>query len=233
MRDVVRLSFVALSIGLVGCGGGGGGGGSVPTVQPSAQGAATVTALTVDLSASLQGNDGSAVANQVMALGMSGPQQIAMMPAGPAAVIRSAASVPGPNGGSVDCTATGCLYDQYASSTGATFVMDGSILTSLAGELAAVTVDLDITMDTGGVAQAWVLSGGLDVSPALLDGTLTNNGTGHLTAQGQNVSYKYYEELTYNAVTLTGGQPTGGSVFAKWSMTVQGQTYGAQATMTF
>src|SRR6478609_5613049 len=156
MRDVARSSFVVLAVALLGCGGGGGGGGgSVPTFQPNSYRAETVTTLTVGLSESLQGNDGAALSSQVMSLGMSGPQLIAQMPAGPTALIQSAETVPGPNGGSVNCTATGCIYDQYSSSAGGTFVMDGSILTSTAGEVTTVTVDLDITMATSGIEQDW------------------------------------------------------------------------------
>jgi hypothetical protein len=218
--NVARLGLVALSVGLIDCGGGGDD--TVKTVPANAQGAANVLAMTVDLTASLQGNDGATVALQLVGLAMTGPQQIAMMPSGQAAVIRSAESVPGPDGGSVNCTTTGCVYDEYASSAGAAFVLDGSVLLSTAGEVATVTIDVDITTALGGVEQVWTLAGALDVSPTLIDGTLINTGTG----QG-------HEELTYHAVTLSDGQPTGGTLFARWSTLVQGKTYGAQATMAF
>lgn len=234
MRDVARFGFVALSVALVGCGGGGGGGGgSVPTVQPDPDGAATVTEMTVSLSSSLQAGDGASLSNNVMGLGMSGPQLIAPQPVPGAALIARAAAVPGPAGGTVDCTATGCIYDNYTTDAGGSFVMDGSVLTSASGSTTTVTVDLDITANTGGVMQDWSMTGSLDVSPTLIDGTLKNNGSGHLSAQGQNINYTYYEELTYNNVTLSNGQPTGGSIFAKWSYNFAGQTVGAQATMNF
>lgn len=243
MRAVSRLGLVGLStVALLGCGGGGSGSGpSVPTAEVDPTGAAEVTDQTTTLVAALQAQDGASLTNSVMFLALDGPQSmLAPTQASPIAKISRAVSEPGPTGGTVDCTASGCVYNHYAdaSSGYGSFEIDGSVNATTVGETTTVTVAMSISLDlsdsTTTITETYNISGSLAISSAMIDGTLTSNGSGHYSGSGQNVSFSYFEQIKFMMVTLAAdGTPDGGSIYAKWAISAGGQSEGYQGTITY
>jgi hypothetical protein len=243
MRDVSRLGLVGLStIALLGCGGGGSGSGpSVPNAEVDPTGATEVTDQTSTMVAALQAQDGESLTNSVMFLALDGPQTM-LVPAqaSPIAKISRAVSQPGPTGGTVDCGASGCVYSHYADSTSGygSVEIDGSVNSTTAGDTTTVTVNMTISLDLSDsgttITETYNISGSLTVSPAMINGALTSNGSGHYAGSGQNVSFSYFEQIKFNMVTLAAdGTPNGGSIYAKWAVSAGGQSQGYQGTITY
>jgi|SRR4051794_31130135 hypothetical protein len=241
MRDVSRFGLVGLSaIAFLGCGGGGGSGPSVPQGQVSESGAQSVALETASLVQSLNAMDGEGLSGSVMGLALSGPQEIVSGSTAATAAIQRALTEPGPSGGTVNCDASGCVYDHYADNTAGigTITMDGSVRATKAGDVTTIVLDMNLKADISqdGLTETvnYDLSGHIDVSATMIDGVLTNNGSGHASFSGQNISYTYFEQLKYQMVTLAAdGSPSGGSIYAKWAITTQGQTQGYEGTVTF
>jgi hypothetical protein len=243
MREVSRLGLVGLStVALLGCGGGGPGNGpSVPTATVDSTGAAEVTDQTSTMVAAIQAQDGTSVTNSVMFLALDGPQTM-LVPdqASPIAKISRAVSEPGPSGGSVDCTASGCVYNHYADSSSGygSFEIDGSVNVTTTGDTTTVSVDMSISMDLSDsgttINETYNISGSLTVSPAMIDGALTTTGSGHYASGGQSASFSYFEQIKFMMVTLAAdGTPNGGSIYAKWAVSAGGQSQGYQGTITY
>jgi hypothetical protein len=198
-------------------------------------GAANVTQETASLVTSLNSGDGAGMSNTAVALGISGASQIVSPPSGgAAAVIHSAQTIAGSGGGTAECDATGCVYNNYKESSGtSTTTMNGHIKAIPAGEVTTLEMDVQFDMDQQGMPAKFDLTGSLDISPTMIDGELTCNGTAKLTASGQNISYNWYNLLRYNAVTLSNGTPTGGTLYAKWGITLSGVPGAAQANQVY
>jgi hypothetical protein len=237
MRDVARFGLVGLStIAFLGCGGGGGGSG--PAAKPGTvnmAGAVNVTQTTASLVTSLNSGDGATMSSTAVALGMSGAQQIVSPPAGSgAAVIHSAQTIAGSGGGTAECDATGCVYNNYKDSTGTNAVtMNGKIKATASGEVTTLDMDVDFDLDQQGMPAHFDLTGSLDISAAMIDGEMNCIGTAKFNAGTQNITYNWYNELKYNAVTLSNGTATGGSLYAKWGITLSGVAGAEQANQVY
>jgi hypothetical protein len=239
MRDA-RFGLVGMSmVALLGCGGGGGGSGpAAKPGTPNPAGAMTVAAETSSLVDSLNAGDGQGMSDTVVAVSLSGAQQIVSPPAGAGAFVTraSAETITGPGGGTADCDATGCVYHDYVEDTDPeAFTMNGSVKATASGEVTHIKVDIDMTAIQNGTPLKFTIDGDLDVSPTLIDGQLTANGSAKAAAQQgvPTITYNYYQQVKYNAVTLSDGTPTGGSIYAKWGITLSGIPGAEQANQVY
>jgi hypothetical protein len=233
MKSSVRVLSLWSMMSLVACGGGGGGSG--PAAKPGTvnkQGAASVVTMTGSMKSALSSGDGASLSGAVTSIGISGAQQI-VQPAGAMAAltaVTSALSTPGPNGGTVDCGDTGCVYDHFKSGT---TTMNGSIKSATAGDKTTVTTDLTIDIPATAGQQgdvAWKLTGDLDFTATSIDGHLQSTAKSTLAAGGQNIAYEYFNLVRYDALALgTDAKPTGGDIYAKWAITITGVPQGSQA----
>lgn len=138
----------------------------------------------------------------------------------PRSLVSSAAT------GTATCTPTGCTFTNFGDdSPGNAWTIDGTI--SKSGD--TITFDLAYDITSGGAAVDWNIDGAVTVTPTSLDGTVHSSGTS--SAQGTSVDWDV--DVAYDAVVLTGGCPTGGSVTASTSYQVMGQGYDVEGTITF
>ncbi len=239
MKISVRVLSLWSTMSLVACGGGGGSSG--PAAKPGTvnkQGAASVVTMTGTLKSSLSTGDGASLSGAVTSIGLSGAQQIVQpSTTGALTAVTGALSTPGPNGGTVDCTDTGCVYSQYKSGT---TTMNGSVKSATAAGKTTVTSDLTIAAaaTAGQMGDVtWKLTGSLDFTDTSIDGELQATAHSTLAAGGQNIAYDYYDLVRYDALVLdAGGKGTGGDIYAKWGITVAGVPQASQAydgTVTF
>lgn len=190
---------------------------------------------TRSLSTALRENNGAAVSANVNSIAISGAQQI-VSPG--AALSQGLAPEADGMSGTVNCDAAGCTYNMYMISG---FTYNGSIRSTDEGGGKKVVADLTIkgTTTAGGSGTQtidWRISGTLTVTPTLINGSLSSNGTGSISG-AQSFSYVYTNLVQYNNVAIDAtGTPTGGSIYARWSIQVNGMSQGAQAwegTVTF
>ncbi|HEY4186326.1 MAG TPA: hypothetical protein VGP07_14725 [Polyangia bacterium] len=241
MASVASVGLV-LGAALVGCGGGGGGG-SGPAAKPGTTNKTTATQVvtsTASMKTALDSGDGASLSANVEIVGIVGAQEI-VSPAAAAQFVstsglmarRSAVSTAGPSGGTVDCTATGCVYNMYASGSGTDLVvLNGSVSSAAAAGKTTVTADLTIaetTAASGTSAVTYDITGSLDFGTSTIDGDLKSIAHYTSTTQGLSFTYDYYNEIKYNALTLTAATPTAGSIYAKWGITVNGIPGASQA----
>lgn len=232
-RVLGTLCVGLLSTMFAACGGGGGGGG--PAAKPGTvnrQGAATVITTTGSLKTAVEGGDGSNLSGATISLGLSGAQQIVQPGAAASALtaVMSALSQPGPNGGTVDCTETGCVYADYKTGT---TTLNGSVKSAKAGDTTTVTADLTIKQPSQTAQQGdvnWKVSGSIDFGAGSIDGQLTSTAKSSITYGGQTISYDYFNLIDYRALVIGAtGAATGGEIYAKWAITVAGVPQGSQA----
>lgn len=239
---LARLGTLAALMSLaVACGGSHGKAAAVTakTGTPNPQAAKSVVAKTASLVAALKTSDGGRLSASVEAIATTGPQQIAMAGRG-----LAPASTPPAGGqpvtvagtsGSVSCDGTGCSYDMF--SVGG-FTYNGGITASTAGDTTTVVANISVQGSVSGSGPSgsasetvnWMISGTLTITPTSINGSLESSGSGDITSSSGKVSYEYENLIEYDHVTLDGSaKPTGGSVHARWSVTVSGSAQGSQA----
>ncbi|HEX2657425.1 MAG TPA: hypothetical protein VHU40_04105 [Polyangia bacterium] len=236
----VGLSVGIVSLAAVGCGGGSSNSGPPAkkgTVNPTT--AMSVVMQTVSMKTALAAMDGATLSGNVEVVGLTGAQSLvqpsvaAQTEAPPIPFQPAAAAIAGPNGGTVDCTAAGCVYNKYTSGTGtAVVVFDGSILATGTADKTVVTSDLTITENLSGMGNVdFDITGSLTFTPTTIDGDLKSVGHYALAMAGANLTYDYFNEIKYTALIVPAGAttPTGGSIYAKWGITVAGLPQASQA----
>lgn len=237
-----KLFLVAPMALILGCGGGGSSGGpAAKQGTVNKQGAQGVLNQTASVKTAVEAGNGESLSNNVIGLGLSGAQQI-VSPGASALTLEQAQTT----SGTVTCDDTGCVYNKYTTeSVNQTIVMDGSVKSSKAGDVTTVAMDLTLKVTTNaqGINQVinYDLNGTIKISPTMIDGSFTCEGTGKLDGVqgapgGSSISYQYYNQIKYNAVVLSGSSATGGSIYAKWAITISGAPQGNQAwegTVTF
>lgn len=232
-RVLGALSVGMLSTMFVACGGGGGGGG--PAAKPGTvnrQGAASVIMTTGTMKTAVTGGDGSALSSATISVGLSGAQQIVQpsAAAGALTAVMAALSQPGPNGGTVDCTETGCVYDQYKTGT---TTLNGSVKSAKAGDITTVTANLSIKQPAQSAGMTgdvdWKITGSIDFGATSIDGSLTSTAKSSVSYAGQNISYDWFNLVEYRDLVIGATGATGGEIYAKWAITVAGLPQGSQA----
>lgn len=202
----------------------------------NAQGAKNVVTQTQAMVTALRGNDGNSLSANVNSVAISGAQQIVS----PGAALRAALEPAQATSGTVTCDAGGCTYDQYMVGG---YTYNGFIHATDQGDGKQVVADLTIQGSgaaTSGQTINWHIWGNVTVTSTSINGSLESSGTGTVDgagAGGSTFSYEYSNLVQYNNVTIDGtGAPTGGSIYARWSVTVDGLPMASQAwegTVTF
>lgn len=233
---MLKTGWVSLSAGVMaaaffGCGGDDG----AKQGTTNAVNAKAVVMETQGMVTALNNNDGSALQGNVISIANTGAQRI-VQPAGQAltaSALRSAQT-----SGTVNCDMTGCTYDNYVVGP---YTINGGITSTNEGDGKKVTANLTYEGSTAGQTFSWSITGEVTVLPGSIDGSLGSEGTGtidgSMTGGQGTITYHYTNLVEYNNVTLDGsGVPTGGSIHASWSITVDGVQGGNQAyegTVTF
>jgi hypothetical protein len=231
----------------VGCGGGSSNSGPPAkkgTVNPTT--AMSVVMQTVSMKTALAAMDGATLSSNVEVVGLTGAQTLVTPTAddltepAPIPFHPAAAAIAGPSGGTVDCTAAGCTYSKYTSGTGtATIVFDGAILATTTADKTTVTSNLVITENLTGMGNVdYDITGSLNFTATTIDGDLKSVGHYALATGGTNLTYDYFNEIKYTALTVPAAAttPTAGSIYAKWGITVAGIPGASQAyegTLTY
>lgn len=221
-----------------GCGGGSDSNGPAAKAgTPNPSGAKAVVTQTVSMQSALMRMDGASLSGNVNSIAIGGAQQIVRPSVGQALTVLQQAQTTTPGtSGSVNCDATGCTYNMYMA---AGFTYNGSIRgADAAGGGKVVTADLNIkgALASSGIAQTidWKITGAVTVTPTSIVGELQSTGTGSISGivspgAPNNFSYQYFNLVKYNNLTLASGAATGGSIYAKWAITVAGVPQGSQA----
>lgn len=232
MKHRIAVMFAAPLVVLIGCDGGLGGdesdGGAreagVREGWTDKQGAIAIVARTKAVETALATWDPTTILNQLGWLsGNTGG--IVFGSATPAA---SALTSPGPNNASADrgsasCGAGGCFFVRYLHlDVGARSEIWNGAISITTNTPDARSVTLDVTYDgleslvgPTHLTAAWTLTA------SRLDGSIRD--VSELPSHDENV-------VEFHGVTLSDGEPTGGSLYAKWVSAV----YGAfEATVLF
>jgi len=205
----------------------------VPKVTADKASASSLVTQTQQLRTSLQNHDSATVAAEVQLLALVGPMSVASGASGGAT--RGAQTIAGTGGGTANCDAAGCTYDNYRDSSGD--VTNGKVLIEDNG--GSTTISVNVTIQTSGSSvsaadrYAWTTTGSLTLSATTIDGDL--KAEAKLSASGY--AYDYYEELRYNQVVIgSAGKPVSGSLYAKWVISIAGLggfNEGYEATAVF
>jgi hypothetical protein len=246
MQTIFNPGFQALCLlagwALCGCGGGAAGDGNGPPAKagtPNRFGALTVIANTRGMKTALDAGDGASLASNLELAAITGPQLI-VQPVAPGGVAKSQLIVAGSAGGTVTCTAAACVYNNYTPVAGVVF--NGRVTSVPTSVGTRVTADLTFNQYaaalkiTGLGSADYQVTGTLDFTPTTIDGDLKAVAHASASYAGLNLNYEYYNEIRYTALSLTGTNPTAGSIYAKWAVSVAGAPYGNQAyeaTLTF
>jgi hypothetical protein len=133
-------------------------------------------------------------------------------------------------GGTADCTATSCTFNNYGDdSTGSAWKINGTITRT--GDTTKFDLDYDIT--SAGTSLKWDISGDVTITATSIDGSVHSHGVTNVDGtsgapSGVNVTWD--TTVDYEAVALDAqGCATGGSVHAVVSYNVKagGQSGGA------
>ncbi len=146
-------------------------------------------------------------------------------------------SVPGEIGsvqqasGTCDCSGTSCTFDGCSGSGGGTTVtLSGTI--SWANN--TLLCNLDYSATYSGYQFSWHTDCNLTVTSSSLNGTLGTAGSYNINSGGYQVSVGWDTDMTYDNVQYnSSGCPTSGSIGVSGTVTTQGVTYNAGATVTF
>jgi hypothetical protein len=249
---IVTKTALSMSMGLllsataIGCGGGSSNSGPPAkkgTVSPTS--AMAVVMQTVSMKTAVAAMDGATLSANVEVVGLTGAQSLvtpattALTEAPPVPFHPAAATIAGDGGGTVDCTATGCTYNKYTTGTGTDQVIfDGKIQATTTGDKTTVTTDLTISENPGVGSVDFDLTGSLNFTATSIDGDLKSVGHFSQAMAGTNLTYDYFNEIKYTALIVPAGAstPTGGSIYAKWGVTVAGLPQASQAyegTLTY
>lgn len=96
-----------------------------------------------------------------------------------------------------------------------------------------VTSDISYSIDQAGTTYNLTVKTDLTVTETSIDGTVSSTGSGSVSGGGTSANFSWSNLVDFMAVTYSGGQPTGGSVYVDATTTVNGETYGGQATVSF
>jgi hypothetical protein len=241
---VLALALVG-SLSVVGCGGEEESSGPPAMAgKTNPAGARAVVMQTAGIQTALMRMDGASLSGNVNSIAISGAQQIVTPQVGAALVVLQQAQTTTPGtSGSVNCDMAGCTYNMFMAGG---FTYNGSIKSADDAGGKKVTADLTIkgmVTAPGSGAQSidWKITGAVTVSATAINGSLQSSGTGTISGIMQpgapsSLSYTYFNQVKYNNVTLSGSMATGGSIYAKWAITVANVPQGSQAwegTVTF
>lgn len=221
---------MALAIfGLTGaaCGGDDGPVAKPGTVNPG--GARSATTQASDMTAALLARNGAGLSSSAMSLSTSANSVVTAAPGQPLTAANTAATT----SGTATCDDVGCTYTDFNAGSG--FVFNGYVRAADAGsDTKRVTWDLSIkgtglgSSISGLSTFDYKATGDIILSATSINGQASGSWSGGISEGGQNISYKYSSLIKFQSVTLDGSKcPTGGSVYAKWSIEVSG-VQGAQ-----
>ncbi len=230
-----KLLVVAmLSIG--GCGGGDDQPAAMKGTVNASQARSTVTNA-VGLRSAADSMNGANVASSALAFNAS--TQAIVAPAAPGAKALTVADIESimqaqTQGGTQMCTATACTFKDY--NTGG-YTLNGNLNVAAAGDGKKLTWDLTMKGSGAGVPAASGFSfdyngkGDITISATSLAGTVTTKTTTSGSAQGQSFSGGSESYVRFDAVVLSNGMATGGSLYAR--MTTTGQSGGQSASQSY
>lgn len=235
MKKLTLGMGIVLALGLMGCGGdddeGGVGGGKAGTVNESVAkqaGTSNVTTSTTLVGAA-DASAGETAANNFFSNALAA--QGAVTPNFSASLSRLMHGGMAQDG--CACEGTSCTFtDCGETNEQGTFKINGT-LDWTGGNVQA---DLDYFFEqTGANASTTEVSftADLTVSTTEISGSTGSNGSIETAAAAQAGVIKFANEITYNAVTLANGQPTGGSIDFAGSYTIAGQKYSSDSTITY
>lgn len=250
MTKITCIGSLVAVLGL-GCGGGGDGGG-VSEGPSVAKGTADVAAMNSsavqadNLNKALVSGSGEAVAGSALSLSSAGMTSV-KGGAGQALMVSQALSAMEATGttGTKTCTASGCVFDKFGNGG---FTMTGSVTATDGAAGAKVVVwDLDGTLDasatnstSGGATDVKFVynwKGNITVSATSIVGAAGGTWKGSGSQGGQSFTFDYGSLIKFNAVVLTNGCATGGTITAKWWLVAksggQDSTQGAEGSHTF
>jgi hypothetical protein len=199
-----------------------------PENQP---GAATVNEAAVQQTAStayqsvetaISSGDGQTAAFQMLSVGTSAFGMVQPSAGGQPASIGSTSQALG--AGTCDCTANSCTFVDCSDD-----VSGWTINGTISWTASSFDCDYTVTGAQAGATYTFTLVGALTYAPDSLDGTLST--AGDYDVQGQSVTWD--SDLTFHSVTYSGGTPTGGSIDISSTISVAGQSYAADETVTF
>jgi hypothetical protein len=236
------LALVGM-VSVAGCGGDDSGGPAAQPGKTNPAGAKAVVTQTVSMQTALMRMDGASLSGNVNAIAISGAQQIVSPAAGQALTVLQQAQTTTPGtSGSVNCDAAGCTYNMFMVSG---FTYNGSIKGADEGGGKKVTADLSIkgSVAASGVGETidYKITGAVTVTPTSINGALQSTGAGTISGINtpgapNSISYQHFNQVKYNNLTLANGLATGGSMYAKWAITIANVPQGSQAyegTVTF
>jgi hypothetical protein len=239
MKRLLGVLALTGGVGLSGCGGNEASSGPPAmqgTVNPS--GARSVMNTTLSMRTDLMNASGANVAGQVQSVAISGATQMITPKTGAALTVFPQAGTTGTSG-TVTCDAAGCTYDQFVLG-GLTY--NGGVKSADAGSGARkVTANLTMkgTVGGGGASETidWTITGDCSISATAINGFFESTGSGTVSAPGApKLSYTHFNQVKFNSVSVASGVASGGSMYGKWAISVNGTTAGSQAwegTVTF
>jgi hypothetical protein len=180
------------------------------------------------LRAHVEANDGNKIANGVQTLNASA-SNIVTPAAGKALTVESDDPVMAVvqaqmAAGSPECGPSSCKFNNF--NVGG-YALAGDINWTAAGDGKRIKWDLTMKASSAAAGAAGVPAiapfsldysgkGDITVSATKLDGSFSTKATFATMAQGQSASGGWEATVKYNGVALTNGQPTGGTLYAKW-----------------
>jgi hypothetical protein len=253
MTKIACIGSLIAVLGL-GCGGGGDGGGvsegpSVPKGTVNVMALGTSGAQADSLNKALVAGKGEAVAGSALSLSNAGMG--AVTPGGAQALMVAQAlstinaDAPGVTG-TQTCTATGCVYDKFGNGG---FTMTGSVTWTDVAGAKKVVWNLDGTLDQTSTGAVNVNGGATDikfvynwkgditVSATSIVGSAGGTWNGSGMQAGQSFTFNYGSLIKFDAVVLTAGCVSGGTITAKWWVVAnaggQSNTQGAEGSHVF
>jgi hypothetical protein len=177
--------------------------------------AASKVRTAFELKAALESGDGAAVGIHVVSIGIDGASFVLGVSASATA---TALVVPGPYGGSVDCSEGGCLFSRYGAASNQ--ILDGSVSVTRSDGSCTVTVNLVREVDSQLIAEIQDarhrITGRLVFGSDQIDGSLRSSGGWELT-DGEVLEARSFTLVRYDGVTVSGDVAVGGSVYGKWA----------------
>lgn len=254
MRRLSSAWALAAVLG-IGCGGGDGGGGGIEegpsaqagTVSTSAVGASVAQADT--LRSSIAAGSGDAMAGGAISLSTSAMSAVTPKSGGALTIDATARALSivaadTMQTGNKTCDMTGCTFDKYG--VDGEFTISGSVKASddPSGSKHVVWDLNGSGVPTGATSQGATFNdftyqwkGDLLVSATALSGKAGGTWKASGNAQGQSFNINFGSLIKFNAVTLTSGCPTGGSVYVKsWQIVnagSQSQNVAYEGTHTY
>jgi len=174
------------------------------------------------------GGSGETAAFELMAVGQSAMGFATPAAAGGGQAAQSIGSIQQALGGAgCECAANSCTFTDCGGDSG--YTINGSI------EWTETSLKCDYTVGgaASGTTLAYNIFCDLTYGTTSLDGTLSTKGSITVDANGQSIATEFDTSMTFNDVTYSAGGPTGGSLDVKTSVTANGQSYGASASIDF